>query len=244
MPQFADGHELPPETSTGRLRVSEVFTSIQGEGLHTGVRSTFIRLTGCNLRCWFCDTPETSWSPAGEWLTVEEIVRHVEREGCEHVVVTGGEPLLQPDVVTLTEQLQQAGLVVTIETAATVDRPVVADLMSISPKMSNSTPNGDRRWALRHERDRFRPAVVRRFLRDYNCQLKFVIDKPDDLEEVVNYLDAIPEVDRSQVFLMPQATSAEELATRLIWLRLAADEMEVRVSNRLHIELFGHQRGT
>ena len=106
--------------------IAEVFASIQGEGQFTGVPSAFVRTSGCNLRCWFCDTPETSWRPRGEHREWQDVAREVAGLECPHVVVTGGEPMLQPGVVPLTRELRERGYVVTIETAGTVDAAVEA----------------------------------------------------------------------------------------------------------------------
>lgn len=224
------------------MRIAETFHSIQGEGQLTGVPTTFVRTTGCNLRCWFCDTPYTSWQPEGEhhtWQDVREIVRGYE---CEHVVITGGEPLLQPDVVPLTRALTDAGHHITIETAGTVHRPVAADLMSISPKMTNSTPRSGR-WAAKHEQIRDQREVVARMAREYHCQFKFVVDTPADLNEIEAYLATLPDVISDHVWLMPQARTAEELHERQSWLSEAAEVRGYHISPRLHIELFGNVRG-
>jgi len=123
-----------------KLWISETFTSRQGEGRLTGTNSFFIRTSGCNLRCWFCDTPYASWQPAGNWLTVEQLVSDAIASRCEHVVLTGGEPLLPLAVVDLVRQLRGASLHVTIETAGTLFRDLAADLISISPKLASSAP--------------------------------------------------------------------------------------------------------
>lgn len=224
------------------MRIAEIFHSIQGEGQLTGVPTTFVRTSGCNLRCWFCDTPYTSWQPEGEhqtWQDVREIVRGYE---CEHVVITGGEPLLQPDVVPLSRALSEAGHHITFETAGTVYRPVAADLMSISPKMTNSTPVSGP-WATRHEERRDQRNVVDRMTREYECQLKFVVDTPADLAEIETYLTGLPQVTADKVWLMPQARTAEELHERQPWLAEAAEVRGWHLSPRLHIELFGNVRG-
>ena len=226
------------------MRIAEIFLSIQGEGEFAGTPSVFVRTTGCNLRCWFCDTPYTSWEPEGpprEWRDVLQEVLHYE---CAHVVLTGGEPMLQPEIVPLSKALRSEGCFVTIETAGTVDRPVEADLMSISPKLSNSMPREASRWRERHERDRSRPAVVQRLVDDYVYQLKFVIDVPDDLKEVVQYLGEWPQVTGERVWLMPQGVTTAELAARTNWLIPAASRLGYLVCPRRHIELFGHARGT
>ena len=116
--------------------------------------------------CWFCDTPYTSIIPEGSLIEWQQVLRTVLEWECPHVVLTGGEPLLQPGIVPLAHALRDKGRIVTIETAGTVFRPVEVDLMSISPKLSNSTPHVVNRWVDRHERDRDRPEVLRRLIVD------------------------------------------------------------------------------
>src|SRR5438477_9660887 len=164
------------------LKIAELFYSIQGEGSLVGVPSVFIRTSGCNLRCSWCDTPYTSWKPEGEDLTVDQIVEAVKAHPARHVVVTGGEPMIAPGMVELTGRLRDLGMHITVETAGTVFQPVVCDLMSISPKLANSTPMGD--WAARHERLRIQPGPLRQLIERYDYQLKFVVEKPEDLAEV------------------------------------------------------------
>ncbi|MEM1062115.1 MAG: 7-carboxy-7-deazaguanine synthase QueE, partial [Planctomycetota bacterium] len=173
------------------MRVSEIFHSLQGEGSLAGVESVFVRTVGCNLRCWFCDTPYASWEPeAGRRLSVDDVVAESDRigRGCRHVVLTGGEPYLEADAVGLTRRWREAGWHVTAETAGTVERDLDIDLLSLSPKLANSTPwegrpRADVRWAERHERRRDRPEVVRSLLRRQvsagrEYQVKFVVDTP------------------------------------------------------------------
>ena len=164
------------------MKIAELFYSIQGEGSLVGVPSVFIRTSGCNLRCAWCDTPYTSWQPEGADLTLSQIVDEVKAHPARHVVVTGGEPMIAPEIVPLTERLRGLGWHITIETAGTVFQPVACDLMSISPKLANSTPNG--RWAAQHGRLRIQPQVLLELMARYPYQLKFVIEKPDDLDEV------------------------------------------------------------
>jgi 7-carboxy-7-deazaguanine synthase len=131
------------------VKISEIFYSIQGEGTLAGVPSVFVRVCGCNLRCTWCDTPYTSWEPEGRDMTIAEIVAEAGAFAAKHVVVTGGEPMLFPEVAELTRELKARGMHITIETAGTVDQPVTCDLMSISPKLANSTPRvrDGGRWA-------------------------------------------------------------------------------------------------
>src|SRR3954467_9889129 len=120
------------------LKIAELFYSIQGEGGLVGVPSVFIRTSGCNLRCSWCDTPYTSWQPEGTDLELDQILDEVAAHPARHVVVTGGEPMIAPDIIPLTARLRERGMHITIETAGTVFMPVSCDLMSISPKLANS----------------------------------------------------------------------------------------------------------
>jgi 7-carboxy-7-deazaguanine synthase len=229
------------------MKIAEFFQSIQGEGEFAGTPSVFVRTTGCNLRCWFCDTPYTSWEPEGTHESWHVLAERILACDCEHVVLTGGEPMLQPDIVPLTERLSQAGRFVTIETAGTIHRPVQAALMSISPKRPNSTPRAtpqDARWSARHEALRDRTDVVARMTREYRYQLKYVIDSPADVADVDGHVAQIGGVAPDRVFLMPQGTDAGELREKSRWLREEADRRGYAVSPRLHIELFGNCRGT
>src|ERR1700749_3162604 len=122
------------------MKIAEIFYSLQGEGILVGVPSVFVRTSGCNLRCTWCDTPYTSWNPEGSELAAEEIVRQVRAFPAAHAVLTGGEPMLFADSITLPQGFREAGLHITVETAGTIYQPVACDLMSISPKLANSTP--------------------------------------------------------------------------------------------------------
>jgi 7-carboxy-7-deazaguanine synthase len=229
------------------MRIAEIYRSIQGEGLLTGVPSVFVRTSGCNLRCWFCDTPYTSWQPEGRDLSVDEIVAQVEEWNCRHVVVTGGEPMLHAELIPLCARLRAIGRHVTMETAGTLYLPVACDLMSISPKLANSTPSPDDHphWSRRHERERHRPDVIRRLLAEYpDHQLKFVIDAPADLDEVERYLNEFPKVGRDRVLLMPQGTDPGYLAARAEWLRPYCESHGLVFCPRKQIEWFGPVRGT
>src|SRR5579872_7092707 len=163
------------------LKIAELFYSIQGEGSLVGVPSVFVRTSGCNLRCSWCDTPYTSWQPEGAEWTLDRILDEVKAHPARHVVVTGGEPMIAPEIGELTHRLRDAGMHITIETAGTVFKPVACDLMSISPKLSNSTPEGA--FAPQHERLRIQRDVLEQLIAQYDYQLKFVIAKPADVDE-------------------------------------------------------------
>jgi 7-carboxy-7-deazaguanine synthase len=222
------------------LKIAELFYSIQGEGSLVGVPSFFIRTSGCNLRCAWCDTPYTSWHPEGADLTLDQILDEVKAHPAGHVVVTGGEPMIAPEIVPLTSRLHSLGLHITIETAGTVYRPVVCDLMSISPKLSNSTPRDN--WAAQHDRLRIQPHVLGELMDKYEYQLKFVIEKPEDMEEVRGLVDALNAAP-GRVILMPEGTDPERLRERAIWLAEICKEEGFRLSPRLHVDLWGNRRG-
>ena len=151
--------------------------------------------------------------------------------------------MLLPELELLAQRCRELGKRITIETAGTVEQPVVCDLMAISPKMSNSVPD-DPLWHDRHEKSRFRPQVIRTLLSHHRCILKFVIDQPQDVTEVCAWLSNFNEIDPGIVWLMPQARTREQLADRSIWLRPLATAHGFQFSSRLHIELFDNVRGT
>lgn len=226
------------------MKISEVFATVQGEGVLTGVPSLFIRTSGCNLRCHWCDTPYTSWSPEGEEWTIERLMEWTAvHPAYRHVVLTGGEPMIQPELPALTRALRAAGLHITIETAGTVDAEVECDLMSVSPKLANSTPwERDARWAERHEAARINLEVLRRLTRDYDYQLKFVVDREEDLGEIDDLAAAL-QAPVERVLLMPEGTDEAALAARSRWLVEVCKQKGYRFCPRLHIYLWGSRRG-
>ena len=223
------------------MKIAELFYSLQGEGALVGVPSIFIRTSGCNLRCSWCDTPYTSWKPEGAEMPLDEIVNRVKAHPARHVVVTGGEPMIAPEIVALTERLRALGLHITIETAGTVFAPVACDLMSISPKLANSTPEGE--WSARHERLRIQPAVLGELMERYQYQLKFVIEKREDVVEAAALVEQLSAA-RERVILMPEGTDREALRERSVWLAEICKQEGFRFSPRLHVELWGNRRGT
>lgn len=227
------------------MRISEIFYSVQGEGGLVGTPSVFVRTSGCNLRCVWCDTPYTSWQPEGVEMPVDAILDEVKQYPARHAVVTGGEPMIAPQIIELTEGLRRLGLHITVETAGTVYAPVACDLMSISPKLSNSTPvdRDGGRWARQHDRMRLQPAVLRRLVAEYDHQLKFVVAAPEDLAEIDVILDAIGAHDCMKVILMPEGTDPAVLRERGQWLVEICKQRGFRFSPRLHVDLYGNRRG-
>lgn len=223
------------------MKIAEVFYSVQGEGTLVGVPSVFVRTSGCNLRCSWCDTPYTSWAPEGVQRTVASLVEEVMAFGARHVVVTGGEPLIAPEVVLLTKELRARGLHITVETAGTVFAPVACDLMSISPKLANSTPD-DPKWGPVHERTRLPFDVLGQLIASYSYQLKFVVASPDDLPEILELVSKLG-APAEHVLLMPEGRSPEVLRERALWLVPLCLRHGFRYSPRVHVDIWGDRRG-
>ena len=222
------------------MKIAEVFFSVQGEGMLVGVPSVFVRTSGCNLRCRWCDTPYTSWEPGGEQMEIREILDRVRGFGARHVVVTGGEPMIAPGIEDLTRLLREEGRHITIETAGTLTRAVACDLMSISPKLANSTRVGA--WNLALEWLRYQPEVLSELIRGYEYQLKFVIRDPEDLDEVERVVAGLG-ADPNRVVLMPEGINRDLLRERALWIVEACKRRNYRFSPRLHIDLWGDRRG-
>ena len=229
------------------MRIAEIFHSIQGEGLLTGVPSVFIRTSGCNLRCDWCDTPYASWKPEGPEMSVEEILMKLTEWNFNHLVLTGGEPMIAPDLPELATALKKQKKHITIETAGTIlPKSIPCDLASLSPKLSNSAPPPERdpAWAKKHEATRLQPEVISEWIRNYPFQLKFVVSSENDLIEIKNLLSHLPPVLPGRILLMPEGIDSKTLASRSPWLVDICKREGFRFCPRLHIELFGHKRGT
>lgn len=226
---------------TAKLRIAEVFTSLQGEGSLVGTPSTFVRVSGCNLRCTWCDTPYASHQPEGPILEVEEVIRQALAADVGHVVVTGGEPMIFSAVAKLCEGLSQEGRHITIETAGTAFLDLPCDLMSISPKLANSTP--DNEYRDQHERTRKDLSPLVRLIERYACQFKFVVRGSAEIDEVAELLALLPDHGHP-VYLMAEGTEPESIHRRQRELAPLCIERGWRLTPRLHIDLFGNSRGT
>ena len=230
------------------MRIAEIFFSVQGEGMLTGVPSVFVRTSGCNLRCAWCDTKYASWKPEGEEMEVEAVVAEVLRHPARHVVLTGGEPMIAKGIHTLAGQLRAAGKHITIETAGTIAPDGIAcDLASLSPKLANSTPTAgiDPAWQEKHERLRLQPEVIRQWLGGYEFQLKFVVRDEGDLPEIETLLAeiALP-IPPDRILFMPEGITIDALRQRQELVVDLCKRKGYRYCPRLHIELFGNKRGT
>lgn len=248
------------QTAGTRLRIAETFTSRQGEGLLTGVPSFFIRTSGCNLRCWFCDTPYASWKPEGPRMTIADLVEQARRatfadpessppelpSPVQHVVLTGGEPLVAAGIAELATALRASGLHLTIETAGTVDIEIPCDLLSLSPKLSASTPAASEHpeWAARHEQRRMPLQTMRNLIaRAASVQVKFVVDSAAEFAEIFTIIEQL-DIAAQDVWIMPQGVTVEQLDAAAQWLGPWAQEHGFRYCDRMHIRWYGNRRGT
>ncbi|MFC7095682.1 7-carboxy-7-deazaguanine synthase QueE [Halobaculum marinum] len=245
------------ETSdAAMLPINECFYSLQGEGTLAGIPSVFIRTSGCNLRCWFCDSYHTSWEPTHGQLSLEDIVAEVKsHEMAEHVVLTGGEPLIHDHSVELLERLNELGYHTTVETNGTIYRDAPIDLARISPKLASSTPTpekdpkGDREWSDRHEERRIDIDALARLVESYDSQLKFVVTGEDDLPEIEDLLARIRDatattIPDSDILLMPEGTTREQLDDSRNIVADLAMEYGYRYTPRLHVDLWNDAPAT
>ena len=232
-----------PPVGAGQLAVSEVFgPTVQGEGPTAGRRAGFVRLARCNLDCTWCDTPYTwDWSrfdPADEAhpTDVADVVARLDAMAPGRVVVTGGEPLLQQRaLVPLLDACAARGWPVEVETNGTVvPDPEVVQLVAqfnVSPKLANSGVAADRA---------LRPAALAALRDSGRAVFKFVVNGPADLDEVAAVVDAHG---LAPVWVMPEGTAAADLLPRL---RALVDDVVGRGWNltpRLHVLLWGDERG-
>ncbi len=231
------------------MKISEIFYSIQGEGKLAGTPSVFIRTSGCNLRCTWCDTPYASWNPTGGDMTINQILESVKPHPTRHVVITGGEPMIQTDLPALVDRLTVLDRLVTLETAGTVWLDLPLHLASVSPKLANSSPIGREggRFAAAHDRQRLVPEILKRWgqsRRITDIQWKFVVAQPEDVNEIQQILHSIGNVRPEDVILMPEGITAADLTNRSGWIAEICKQFGWRFGPRLHVLLYGNTRGT
>ena len=244
------------KSESDSLPINELFYSLQGEGKLAGVPSVFVRTSGCNLRCWFCDSYHTSWEPTGAWLSIDAIVEEVlSYADADHVVFTGGEPMIHEESVQLLDELADHGHHTTVETNGTIYRDAAINLASISPKLASSTPTpnldpkGNGEWADRHEERRIDLDALTALVDDYESQLKFVVTGVDDLLEIETLVERVREsaattLSDSDVLLMPEGTTREALDAKRNEVAELAMEYGYRYTPRLHVDLWNDAPGT
>ena len=235
----------------------EVFYSLQGEGVHQGAPSVFVRTSGCNLFCQWCDTSYT-WNWKGTpfvhrspekfsraantiELSVKRVLDCIVRHRCQRVVLTGGEPMLQQiDLVQLLQALrrERPELHAEVETNGT-QMPLSSfdecvDLYTVSPKLSNAGMS---------ESLRLRPEALAFLASSAKAVFKFVVRSAADVDEV-GVLAAQYEVAADRIYILPEADTLEQLDERVVQLSELCLSHGYRLSDRLHLRLFGNRRGT
>ena len=231
------------------MKIAEIFFSIQGEGELTGVPSVFVRTSGCNLRCRWCDTKYASWKPEGENVTINDLLDKVCSYPARHVVISGGEPMIAKGIEEFTHLLKESGKHITIETAGTVSpNGIQCDLASLSPKLSDSTPKEgeiNKEWIDRHESKRLDYGILSEWVNSYNFQLKFVVSREEEIKEIQNVISRIEgKILPQKVLLMPEGIDPDTLRSRYDLLIDLCKENGYRLCHRLHIDLFGNTPGT
>ena len=223
------------------MRINEIFYSLQGEGSLAGVPSVFIRAAGCPLRCRWCDTAYAWDFSAGTEYAPETLLDRIAGYPTRHLVLTGGEPLVQDTVRAFIGAFAEVGYHVTVETAGIAFLPdLPIHLVSISPKLSNSmtaSPLGQ------PEVERFNSAAICQLMEAYPYQLKFVVETPNDLDEVAECIERLGAVDPERIYLMPQAARREEYLEKSQWLAEYCLKTGFSFSPRLHVMLYDGQKG-
>jgi len=215
------------------LRVSEIFTSVQGEGPSVGTPSVFVRLQGCSVGCAWCDTKYAWDAGRGEELTIESVLQRVKDAGPQNVVVTGGEPLEHPALVPLVTALHALARRVEVETAGTAMPPdLPVDQWNVSLKLAHSGVPLERRLIA---------AAIERF-RDLGAWFKFVVGDERDLDEVlaIQSRHALPS---DRILLMPLGLRREEQQALMPEVISWCTRHGFRFSPRLQILVWGPRRG-
>ncbi len=248
------------------MLVNEIFYSIQGEGIHAGKPAVFLRLTGCNLHCWWCDTKYTwmftraikkhvtkdierlgagrpldlrlyNQKKETQNLSSKEILDQIVKYPCKHIVITGGEPLLQlKKITTLVKSLKRSGWFIEIETNGTIHPKNLTRYaqFNVSPKLASSGNEKNLRE---------KPGIYKAFTKqNANSYFKFVLSAPGDIQEVCS-LATEHKIPKHKVLLMPQATNKKDLEEKSRWLAALAKSNGFRFSTRLHVALYGNRRG-
>ena len=225
------------------MKYCEIFHSVQGEGTRSGRVSTFFRFNYCNLRCSWCDTGYSSWTPTGGDITMDHAMEEIMSHNCKEIVITGGEPFIWPtDLTDLCDQLKSHGCHITIETNGTIWHDVKHDLTSLSPKTKNSNPVGTT-WEYRHDKLRLNYSSLAKFMEESpDYQFKFVIEDEQDLPEIEEILTDLC-VPRDKVWLMPQGITKEEVLNRQESIVNLCINTGYNYSDRLHTRLWSDAMG-
>lgn len=215
-----------PQKQT-RLKITEIFYSLQGEARNVGLPTVFVRLTGCPLRCTYCDTAYAF--TGGEWMGIEDIIDEVKKHNTVHVTVTGGEPLAQKDCLLLLEQLCDQGYEVSIETSGAilvdqVDQRVTKVLDVKTPASKEASKNRLENFSFLNKQD----------------QIKFVICDENDFIWSKELIEAHQLESKAEILFSPEHEQLEA-STLANW--ILQDHLNVRLQIQLHKYLWGDKPG-
>lgn len=225
-----------------KMRLTEIFKTIQCEGTLTGMVSVIVRLGGCNLQCKWCDERFSSRAKGGLEISINELLKKINKYNCKNIIITGGEPLIYKEIIELSNRLKDADYHVTIETNATIQKRINCDLISMSPKLSHSIPNNIPSEG--YERKRINIEAIRYYIRNYDYQIKFVVGLEEDFNEIEAILLKIGDYDRSKILIMPLASSRRQLfAIQKNIVKLCV-ERNYRYGNRLQLQIWGKGKET
>ena len=241
-----------------RYKIIEVTTVIQGEGRTAGSLSVLVRTTGCPLRCEFkdskCDTAYASWKTEEGKYEIDDVEAHIERYrhlGILQLIITGGEPLMHTDLVLdLIKLAHKYHMLACIETSGAYSLTIgekyrESVFFSISPKLSNSDPHISDEIsfedATRHKKMRCNYKAMKHLMSQANYQIKFVISKPEDFEEIETTMIAM-DAKRQDVLLMPEGITKDQIDAKRKWVMEACIERGYSYSDRLHVLAWDNKR--
>lgn len=228
--------QIPVTDPAAGLRITEIFYSLQGEANDSGYPTVFVRLTGCPLRCTYCDT--TYSFEGGERMSLESIIHQTKAFGVKHVCVTGGEPLAQPNCIPLLKQLCDAGLKVSLETSGALCVKAVDE--RVSKVLDLKTPSSGEQQ--------------RNLMSNLECltlhdQIKFVICNRDDYEwaklqlQQHQLVDLVSTVWFSPAFAIDTTKPSLPAFARLLADWIVEDRLPVRFQLQLHKLLWNDEKG-
>jgi len=213
--------------------INEIFHSLQGEGSLAGHPSVFIRLPGCEICCKWCDTKYAWEATAGDDYDIEKIKSEALSRQCKNLIITGGEPMTNPDLPELSNLFAKEDLHITIETSGIEFIPnLPCSLMSISPKLSNASPKIS-----------LNLSVMQQLIDNYQYQLKFVVDRSGDIDEIKECLAGLKNVPLGSIYLMPQTVSRAEYIEKSQMVARLCKETGFNFSPRLQVLLWDNKKG-
>ena len=226
------------------MKVSEIFSSVQGEGKHAGKPAIFLRTALCNLRCVWCDTKYTwdwdqyDYAKEVHEISIDQVIEKMKLYEPRHLVITGGEPLIQQnEIVSLLSKLGTEYFV-EVETDCTIiPNPTLLEQVNqwnVSPKTSNSGNSCEVREI---------PLCYDFFVKLQNCLFKFVIENESDMKEIDELITKY-NIPKNKILLMPQASTKDELNSTKESVEKLAIKNGLLFSSRLQVERWGNQRGT